>query len=99
MDVPVSYTPQMFGAPLGAQIMQATVYPTLSQGSGNVHDESVTREEVSFVVHTDAEHFGSHSGIITVTTNILWFCVTETAVEGGESSSTPKVPAVLLKAA
>ncbi len=104
MDEPVNYTPEMFGAPQEAQVIQGLVQisPHVIRGKAYVHDESVTAEGISFMVYTQAANdgiFGWHSGAITVTTTFQWYCITDTAVAGGERFFTREAPAVLPNAA
>lgn len=90
-DTLISYTPEQFGAPPGAQIITGTVNITqhVSRGKAYVHNEDITSGGISFMVYTQAANdgiFGWHSGSITVATSFQWYCITANAVKGGEAS-------------
>jgi hypothetical protein len=100
MDTTVTYTPEMYGAPPGAQIMTASVQvsPYVIRGKAYVHNESVSADSVQFEVYTQAANdgwFGWHSGSIVVTTTFQWWSITDSAVAGGQALFTQEPPAVL----
>jgi hypothetical protein len=77
-DTNLSYTPQQFGAPIGAQIIAGTVAQgySVTRGLAYVHNLSIRPAEISFSVYTQAADngiFGHHSGDITVTTAFRWY--------------------------
>jgi hypothetical protein len=100
-DVPVTYTPEQFGAPPGAQVITGTVQQALhiTRGTPSVSNYSATADAIQFMVHTaaanDSWFFGWHSGAITVTTTFSWFYITDHAVQGGEQFFMHEGPAVL----
>lgn len=98
-DTHVVYTPDMFGAPPGAQVIAGTVQIVqhVSRGLAYVHD--VDRfPVVSFWVYTQAAGggiFGHHSGAITVTTTFQWYYITNNALKGGDRFFTREAPSAL----
>jgi hypothetical protein len=85
MTSPLVYTPEMFGAPPGSQIVTPLVSQGvhLSRGSGAVRNFSVSADAISFLVWTQAADnglFGHHSGCIDVTTGFSWWQFTPDGV-------------------
>ena len=104
MDPTISYTPEMFGAPPGAQIITGTVQINASvyRGKAYVRNETITADAISFEVYTQAANdglFGWHSGSITVTTTFQRWCIADNALKGGAAFFTKEAPAVLPSAA
>ncbi len=104
MDNTVTYTPEEYGAPPGAQIMTASVQvsPWVIRGKAYVHNETITADTIQFQVYTQAANdglFGWHSGSIVVTTTFQWYYITDSALQGGEALFTQEPPAVLPNAA
>jgi len=100
-DTAITYTPQQFGAPAGAQIITGLVQQnySVSRGSAYVHNLTVTPYAISFDAYTQAANdswfFGWHSGAIDVSTAFTWYSITDRALEGGERFFTAEVPAAL----
>jgi hypothetical protein len=74
----VSYTPQQFGAPKEAKIIEGTVLisPHVLHGNAWISDRNVTGDTVQFVAHTEAAGgfpFGHHSSAIQVHTTFTWY--------------------------
>jgi hypothetical protein len=74
----VSYTPEQFGAPGGAKIIEGTVLvtPEVLHGNAWISDKNVTGDIVQFVAHTEAAGgfpFGHHSSAIKVHTMFQWY--------------------------
>jgi hypothetical protein len=74
----VSYTPQQFGAPAAAKIIEGTVIvsPYVVRGNAWISSRNVTGDTLQFVVHTEAAGgfpFGHHSSAIEVHTTFQWY--------------------------
>jgi hypothetical protein len=74
----ISYTPQQFGAPEGAKVIEGTVFvaPYVRHGNAWITDRNVTGDTVQFVAHTEAAGgfpFGHHSSAIEVHTTFQWY--------------------------
>jgi hypothetical protein len=75
---PIRYTPQQFGAPPEAKVIQGTVSQSyyVSRGKAYVQNVNVQEAEITFQVYTQAANdglFGWHSGAITVDTAFQWY--------------------------
>ena len=74
-DIHITYTPQEFGAPVGAIIITFNQQYSVTQGLAYVHNLRVDANEIAFDVFTQAAGgfpFGHHSGDITVNTTFTW---------------------------
>src|SRR5690348_16982565 len=74
----IEYTPEQFGAPDGARIMDGSVHQQISvqRGPAEVRNLKITETSVTFDVWTAAAGgfpFGHHSGWISVTTSFQWY--------------------------
>jgi hypothetical protein len=84
ITTPIVYTPEMFGAPAGSQVITPLVSQTVyrSRGAGAVRNLSTSADAISFLVWTQAADnglFGHHSGSIDVTTAFTWWIWTADA--------------------
>jgi hypothetical protein len=99
-DNTVTYTPEQFGAPPGAQIITGQVQQNqhVTRGTAYVHNLTATADAISFEVFTQAANdswfFGWHSGAIDVSTTFTWYYITDNALEGGEQFFMHEGPAV-----
>jgi len=100
-DTHIVYTPEMFGAPPGAQIVGTVDMKQKYTGEGgaaSVHNEEISPDEISFWVYTQAAGgfpFGHHSGGITVTTTFQWYYITNNALKAGDRFFTREAPSAL----
>ena len=104
-DTAITYTPEQFGAPPGAEIITGLVqqHSTVSRGTAYVHNLTVTDTAIQFDVFTQAANdswfFGWHSGSIEVSTSFTWYYITDRALRGGERLFMQEGPAVTTKPA
>lgn len=75
---PITYTPQMYGAPATAQIIPGSINMSVQVHRGLAYIEFYEADEdsIKFVVYTQAAGgglFGHHSGSITVSTSFMWY--------------------------
>jgi multidrug efflux pump subunit AcrA (membrane-fusion protein) len=72
----LTYTPQEYGAPQGAQIMPGVSQSVhVFRGKAYVENLIIGQDSITFQVYTQAANdglFGWHSGSITVSTTFQW---------------------------
>jgi hypothetical protein len=94
----ITYTPEQYGAPPGAQIIPGSVQQqvSVSRGLAYIENMRITDRDIFFDVFTQAANdswfFGWHSGHIDVSTSFTWFYSTDRAVQGGERFFTQEGP-------